>query len=131
MPITHKLRGPASNTVYTDALPVSSAEKYNFILVAALNKLASCHIKTNPAHMTTSMKQSAEGGRPNADSGRQIWKSIARSTAKLCTIAKSNHYLSCIEKASGDPKDLNQILKNIIMRDEVTKLPLYYSENQG
>ena len=32
-------------------------------------------------------------------------------------------------KASGDPKALNSVLKSILRRDEVTKLPLYYSED--
>ena len=66
------------------------------------------------------MKQSIEGDRTNAHGGRQIWKSIARSTAM------SNHYLGCIEEASGDPK---VILKSILRRDEVTKLPLYSSQD--
>ena len=44
---------------------------------------------------------------------------------KLCIIAKSNHYLGCIEEASGDPKGLNCVLKSIVRRDEMTKLPLY------
>ena len=48
---------------------------------------------------------------------------------KLCIIAKSNHYLGCIEEASGDPKALNRVLKSILRRDEVTKLPLYSSQD--
>ena len=48
---------------------------------------------------------------------------------KLCIIAKSNHYLGCIEEASGDPKAMNRLLKSILRRDEVTKLPLYSSQD--
>ena len=62
--ITHKLRGLdatslaaevytlASKTVHTDALPDSIAEKYNFILAAALDKFAPCRTKTHPAPIT-------------------------------------------------------------------------------
>ena len=38
---------------------------------------------------------------------------------------KSNHYLGCIEEASGDPKALNRIIKFILR----TKLPLYSSQD--
>ena len=48
---------------------------------------------------------------------------------KLCIIAKSNHYLGCIEEASGNPKALNCVLKSILRRDEVTKLPPLSSQD--
>ena len=48
---------------------------------------------------------------------------------KLCIIANYNHYLGCIQEASGVPKALSRILKSILRRDEVTKLPLYSSQD--
>ena len=60
--INHKLRGLdaallaaevstiASKTVHTDASLDSIAEKYNFILAAALDKFATCHTKTVTRH---------------------------------------------------------------------------------
>ena len=76
MTITHKLRGLdatsltaevytlASKTVHTDASTDSIAEKYNFILAAALDKFAPCHTKTvtrrpsQPWYNDNFMKQS-------------------------------------------------------------------------
>ena len=37
--------------------------------------------------------------------------------------------MGCIEEASGDPKALNRVLKSILRRDEVAKLPLYSSQD--
>ena len=59
---------------------------------------------------------------------RQIHRHEMTTYNKLCIIV-SNHYLGCIEEASGDPKALNRILKSILRRDEVNNLPLYSSQD--
>ena len=59
----------------------------------------------------------------------QIHRHEITTYNKLCIIAKSNHYLGHIEEASGDPKTLNHVLKSILRRDEVIKLPLYSSQD--
>ena len=89
--ITHKQRGLdatslaaevstlASKSIHTDGSPDSIAEKYNFILAAALDQFGPVILRLSPgAHhsrgtTTPSMKQSVEGGRPNAHGGRQTW----------------------------------------------------------
>ena len=148
--ITHKLRGLdatslaaevstlASKTVHTDASPDSIVERYNFILAAALDKFAPCRTKTvtqrpskpsynDNLHEAKHRRRQAEltWRATDLEVHRQIHRHEITTYNKLCIIAKSNHYLGCIEEASGDPKALNRILKSILRRDEVTKLPLY------
>ena len=114
------------------------AEKYNFILAATLDKFASCRNKTATRRPSqpwyNDNLHEAKGRRRQAECTwratdlevhRQIHRHEMTTYNKLCIIAKSNHYLGCIEEASGDPKALNRVLKSILRRDEVTKLPLY------
>ena len=147
--ITHKLRGLdatslaaevstlASKTVHTDASPERIAEKYNFILAAALDKFAPCRNKTvtrrpsepwynDNLHEAKRRRRQAERTWRSTDLEvhRQIHHHEMTTYNKLCIIAKSNHYLGCIEEASGDPKALNSFLKSIHRRDETTKLLL-------
>ena len=143
MTITRKLRGLDatslaaevstldSKTVHTDASPD------NFILAAAIDKLEPCCTKTvtrRPSqpwynanlHEAKRKRRQAECTWWSTDQEvlHQIHCHEMTAYNKLCNIAKSNHYLGCIEEASGDPKALNHVLKSILRRDEVTKLPL-------
>ena len=159
MTITHKLRGLdatslaaevstlASKTFHTDASPDSIAEKYNSILAAALDKFAPCRTKTvitalvqrhTPQPWYNDILHEAKHRRRQGERTwrskdlevhRQIHRHDMTPYNKLCIIAKSNHYLGCIEEASGNPKALNQVLKSILKRVEVTKLPLYSSQD--
>ena len=151
--ITHKLRGLdatslaaevstlASKTVHTDASPDSIAEKYNIkynILAAALDKFVSCHTKTVTRHPSQPWyKDNLHETKRRRRQAERTWQATdlevhrlihcheMTTYNKLCIIAKSNHYLGHIEEAIGDPKALNCVLKSILRRDEVTKLPLY------
>ena len=152
--ITRKLRGLdatslaaevstlASKTFHTDASPDSIAERYNSILAAALDKFAPCRTKTvtrrpsqpwynDTLHEAKCRRRQAERTWRSTDLEvhRQIHRHEMTTYNKLCIIAKSNHYLGCIEEASGDPKALNRVLKSILRRDEVEKLPLYSSQD--
>ena len=149
--ITRKLRGldatslaaevstPASKTFHTDASPDSIAKKYNSILAAALNKFAPCRTKTvtsqpwynDTLHEAKRRRRQAKRTwrLTDLEVHHQIHRHEMTTYNKLCIIAKSNHYLGCIEEASGDPKALNRVLKSIVRRDEVTKLPLYSSQD--
>ena len=154
MTITHKLRGLdatslaaevstlASKTFHTDASPDSIAEKYSSILAAALDKFAPCCNKTvtrrpsqpwynDTLHEAKCRRRQAERTWLSTDLEvhHQIHRHEMTTYNKLCIIAKSNHYLGCIEEANGDPKALNRILKSILRRDEVIKLPLYSSQD--
>ena len=138
MTITHQLRGLdatslttevftlASKTVHTDASPDSIAKKYNFILAAALDKFAPCRTKTVTRHPSQlwynyNLHEANLGRRlaehtwrsTDLEVHRQIHRHEMTTYNKLCIFAKSNHYLGCIEEASGDPKALNRVLKSI------------------
>ena len=41
---------------------------------------------------------------------------------------KADYFLTEIDEAGGDPKALSHVMKKILCRDEVTKLPLYSSQ---
>ena len=131
----------ASKTFHTHASPDSIAEKYNSILAVALDKFAPCHTKTvtrrpsqlwynNTLHEAKCRRQVERTWRStDLEVHHQIHRHEMTTYNKLCIIAKSNHYLGCIEEASGDPKALNRVLKSILRRDEVEKLPLYSSQD--
>ena len=95
----------ASKTFHTDASPDSIAKKYNSILAAALDKFAPCRTKT------------------------VTWRPSQPWYIDTLHEAKRRRRQGCIEDASGDPKALNRVLKSILRRDEVTKLPLYSSQD--
>ena len=94
--ITHKLRGLdatslaaevstlASKTVHTDASPDSIAEKYNFILAAALDKFAPCHTNDN-LHKAKRRRRQAECTWRSTDLGvpRQIHRHEMTTYNKL------------------------------------------------
>ena len=132
----------ASKTFHTDASPDSIAEKYSSILAAALDKFAPCHTKTvnrrpsqpwynDTLHEAKRRRRQAERTWRSTDLEvhRQIHRHEMTTYNKLCIIAKSNHYLGCIEEAGGDPKALNCVLKSIVRKDQMTKLPLYSSQD--
>ena len=132
----------ASKTFHTDASPDSIPEKYNSILAAALDKFAPCRTKTvirrpsqpwynDTLHEEKRRRRQAERTWQSTDLEvhRQIHLHEMTTYNKLCIIAKSNHYPGCIEEASGDPKALNRFLKSILRRDEVSKQPLYSSQD--
>ena len=123
----------ASKIVHANALPDSIAEKYNFILAAALDKFTPCHTKTvtrrpsqpwynNNLHDAKRRRRQAKRTWRSTDLEvhRQIHHHEMTTYNKLCFIAKSTPYLGCIEEASGDPKALNHVLKSILRRDEAT-----------
>ena len=113
----------------------------NSILAAALDKFVPCRTKTITRYPSQPWYNTLHEAKRRRRPAKRTWRSTDQEVhcqihhhemtkyKKLCIIAKSNHYLGCIEEATGDPKALNRILKSILRRDEVTKLPLYSSQD--